>query len=423
MSSNNEAGDLFPYMISWTKYNLLLCLFASTLCRGHTNGIDSLSTKEDVRKFFIVNLAQSGVTFPNEFADISYSSHINSNDSYSCYSEAKNYPISSITTLMDSLPWSFYKGDIDCNGYTDLVIDAGIVVVIMDKMGGFEGHIFSSSREVDSYGFKEIISLPDGTAALALRHDHNPCRSVEHLYWGGDVKYITDTVAGKGNTKLRIDTVYKITTVVDSERRPIPGSDSYKMTKRMYADTVYMNLYNMVDTVVYVFNGFTNYKWGFKPSSILKIDYNFYRSTDVDGCSTDCWLEINKNGKCYFQHSRGSVLSAQLDEKKVKNLWGFMAHIDFRSKKNVYRCETDHGEGAQFIIYFDDGTVKTISTWEYRPTIDLAYLSNIFFGESKNMNWMSLQPQQHGDLSNLSGLRSSSYDGKEQDNEVECRCK
>lgn len=358
-------------MNSYMKYGLLLFFYISSFKNVHANPIDSLTSKNDVQKFLIANLSKSGVVFLNQCADIWQAEKIKPakyvRDSIidtvtivdpetrkeskkvikheriqlpDCSPDTNNsplhYPYDKLAQVMDRYPWHLHKADIDHNGFTDLVVDAGIVIIVMDMGGKFEGHLFSDSPDLGSYSFKNFLSLQDNSTALLFRHDYNRCD-----------------------------------------------------------DTMDIRLFNVVDTIVYKFHGFAKYSHFFKPIGISKIDY-YYHSSSTERCADryDC-IEINKNGQCFMQYLGGfthnlkdrAIFSGTIDTVRLHELWNLVSYVDIKSKKDIYACWIDHSSGGTFAIYFDDGSTKKITTWAYCPLMDLGYLSKKISDISRIIQW------------------------------------
>lgn len=370
-------------MMICARYILALYLLISSVPTTWANAIDSLSGKRDVQNFLVNHFSNTGITHLT-MTDIS-----SLDKNHPPFVFDTPYPLDSLEATMKRTSWQFYKADINSDGHTDLVVDAGIVVIVVDTGNGFEAHTFSTSPVWNSYSFTRFFLLPDGTPALLLRHDHNPYRSVEHAGLHGKVAYITDTIAVNGATTsyVRVDTLYKITT--GRERLwPIPSQGNPRDTATIpYADTVDLRLYNMTDTIISINNGFTIYKSGLAPADISRIHYYCYLSGGITG-NFDACLEINKHGKSFYQHAgEPPVFSGMLDSATTNMLWRFMRHVDFISKKDNYFSETDHSSGCVFTIYFDNGTTKTINFWAYDLPIDLAYLGKMLYNAGRTVNW------------------------------------
>jgi len=389
-------------MAACIKYSLLLLMCLCALHRGYANEIDRLKTKEDVRKFLAANLGEKGFFSGRCSQPVScekVKEEIENDTSYhhpALEDGSINLPFNYVTWALDNTDWHFYKADIDGNGYTDMVIDAGMVIVIMDMGGNIEGHVVSITANPRLYGFKDFISLPDGTSALVLRHDHNPDKLMARPDQQGKIAYITDTLAGDNTNPgdIKIDTLSKIMTGIDTlvSRKFDRGSIIMDTTYASYADTVDMRLYNMADTIVYKFYGFTVYKPGFKPVGISKIVYYYEDYGTVTGwVPANSCLEINKNGKCllrYLYHEPDTTFSAMLDSTRSRKLWRFMSGINVKPINERNSCVAiDGGEGAIFAFYFDDGTVKKMEFWNCRLPMGLGYLSKAISDISEVLNW------------------------------------
>jgi hypothetical protein len=429
------------------QLSLLLCilLFASGIAQANT--IDSLSTKQDILKFLTDNLSNKGIFLLDEptmlfrperkqiyaFADDTVQAkdeftgktftQIIPHDPNSYKNSADTSPLSGLfppsdaLEIMDQYPFHFYKADIDNNGYTDLIVDAGLVIVVMDMGTNIEAHTFSPSAVWNSYSFKNFLSLPGGTCALLLRHDHNPCGPRSHASPPKAVTFITHILPNDAviSSTTRIDTLYKITTGIDTETRGMPGSNSYKQIAVNYADTVDMHLYNAIDTIVYKFHGFANYNRHYKTPDISKLIY-------CAGCCGDVYLdiaeciEIKRNGECLLTYSdRNHTFSGSLDSNRLKELWNYISYIDIRSKKDNYICEVDHSSGGTLLIYFEDGTYKMIGMSGQHPPFEIGYLCKQLSDICKKQTW--LYSQKRSDIKFPEGSKSST-----DANYNECNC-
>ena len=356
--------------------------------------------------------------------DAIYSSQVDSSNA-NRKKRSEGYPVDSVISAMNRAPWRYYRADIDNNGYTDLVIDAGIVVVVMDMGSVFEAHTFSISLNWDSYGFKSFALLPDGTFALLLRHDHNSCMSVRHSNLPGYVTYITDTVSNKKNnsTGIKVDTLYKITEGVVIAEEIMPDTDTAKMVKTPYADTVDMKLYNMTDTIVYKLCGFTSYHPDAKHQKISKINYNYFLNGGVIGSDRYVCMEIGSNGICSLQYLGDSaVFSAILDSVRLSQLFDFISYIDIKSKKDIYRCEIDHSTGGAFAVSFNDGTQKSIYIWSHRPPMDLGYLSEALSNIAMSLKWKPAAKRSDFECPCKSPSFSAYDENESFSNYKECKC-
>ncbi|MBA3827982.1 MAG: hypothetical protein H0X33_03510 [Taibaiella sp.] len=412
-------------MIHAAKYCFLICMFFS-FGLVHANTIDCLQTKEDVRNYLRASIRNTGVIFLTECVSllrpaesvlrsrgakvdsievqdpVTLASHLVAlpNNSYKDTDVINpadsvifpsNYSYADLEEKMNGTPWSFQKLDVDQNGLTDLVIDGGTVVIVLDMGDRAEAHMFSSwGQEWDSYNFKGATILPDRTFALLLRHNHNSCTSIEHFSLSGTVTFIVDTLNNTG--KITFDTLYKITAGIDSIRKWNGSTNSYKTVANKYSDTVDMHLYNSIDTIVYKFHGFAHYNNRYTPANISKIIYCYDLSIDMTNFERHICIEIDSDGQCTM-NSRNikSVFTAHLDKVIRNNLWNFTSYIDVKSLKDEYQCEEDHAYRGSFFTYFSDGSVKAINIWAYFPPIELGYLSNLIAEISRNVYWQPLE--------------------------------
>lgn len=339
----------------------------------HANGIDSLHTEQDVRKFLKEHLESSGfnvlyecvglppvvkvsrhevnddsilVTDPTTGRESLRATHDEYDRNYFCGAggceDCLHFPFERIHELTDSFRYRFYKVDIDGNGLTDLVVDATLLTMfVMDDGNKIEGHILSSGHSWEYKYFKGIVQLPDGGIGVRLRHDYNSC------------DYEGQTVA--------------------------PTDVSPDM---------------LTDTIVYRFGGFANYNPSFRPGGIVKIDYYWHRSQGLIPAAAYVCSEISKNGRCLLHCLElDTVWSAMIDSTKLNDLWSFIAYADLPSKKDSYTCLTAHGTGSTFAVYFDNGTVKKIAMFEHNPLTELGYLSKKIADVIASLHWTAMARQ------------------------------
>jgi len=364
-----------------TRYLIAMMLVVS-VGRAAANSIDSLATGDDVRQFLSRHFGTAGFTFlnvvsmlprtgiwtyysarPDTLIDTimvedpvsgkyvtKVSVRVADSAYYSCgnFSRPRSYPFDYVSRTMDKFPLNFYKTDIDGNGLTDMVVDAGIIVIVMDMGDRFEGHLISDRADWGSYSFKQFTSLPEGNRAMLLRHDHNPCPR--------DAAQMT-------GVNLSFDS----------------------------------GLYNLTDTIVFKFGGFAKYNSHYRPAGISKIKYHYRSTFDVSCLAGEDCIEIKKNGECSLQHPLWKAyLKGKLDSSSVCLLMELVAYLDVKSMKERYVCWTDHSSGAAFLVYFDDGSEKRIYTWDYCPVLELGYLSRFISGISSTIKW--LPSDRHADI-------------------------
>lgn len=415
---------------------LLICICLQMHVSADTNAIDTLLTKEHVRTFLKTSLGRKGIIamggecaelyFPRVYIPKPHSSdpdtiiikdpvtdsifiHIAPHDTAAdradwerileeecCFPANKDFKY--LDEDLDRNEWQFYKADVDGNGLTDLIIDWGQVIVVLDKGSGIEGHIIHGVHYPDTHGFKRFITLPAGNTALLLRNDQNIYK--DHFTdKPGKVSYITYAKAGivPYPPFTNNDTLYKIIT-----------GDAYGM-EISYVDTLDMRLYNLTDTVVYIAGGFTPFRLNTRSETISRICYLYYLSTDLTGdrFGGQTCIEINKDGSCILQNDSRIIVShrdynandtlafftGRENTNRLKTLWEFASYIDLKTKEDDYHEETDHTSGGMFAIYFDDGTVKKIGFWGSVP-IELGYLSKELSEISQHVRWQLASTKQ-----------------------------
>ena len=225
---------------------------------------------------------------------------------------------------------SFYKVDIDNNGRTDLVLDGEQVYIVMDMGNKYVLNTIVGYVYNPAYSFKEAIRLPDHSKALLFRNDR-------WEKYGRNVKTIS-----------------------------------------------------RIDTIVYKFNSFIEYREHPAYANIKKIDYYEQPSSESDGSSFN--MEININGNAiYEQHSGGidqnNIFFGFFDSIQLGELWNLLRYMDVRLLNNSYSISVTDQATALIAIYFDDGSVKKISDYGFCGTIGLSSLYNKIFELKKSKIW------------------------------------
>lgn len=344
------------------KYNLLLCMLVFCMHRGYANKIDSLSTKEQVMAFLAANLGESGVAFPLYCVDISQAEKIkmylsedisvedpvtrevvlrtrvsvepDSNDN--C---CKDYPFvnqkfSDIAPLLNNDSFRIYKADLDGNGYTDMVVDGGIIIVVMNMIDKVEGYMFTPIQNV--IRLEHGISLPDKSNAFLLKYKHCGADTVT-----------ADTIVYKFNAFVKYNPHFK----------PV---------------------------------GIRKINYYFSNSSAM-VCYERQNCMEINKDGR-CYL---KYADTPFDPGRygNTTFSATLDSKQVSELWSLIGYINVKSKNDAYAHWINHAEGGTFVFHFDDGTVKGITVWATVPPISLRYLSKNIAGISRELQWSPCESQ------------------------------
>ena len=308
--------------------------------------------------FLAANLGESGVAFPLYCVDISQAEKIkmylsedisvedpvtrkvmihtverDSNDN--CF---KDYPFvkqkfSDIAPLLNNDSFRIYKADLDGNGYTDIVVDGGIIVVVMDMIDRVEGYMFTPIQNV--LRLERGISLPDKSKAFLLKYKH--C---------GEDTAAVDTIVYKFNAFVKYNPHYK----------PVG-----------------------IRKINYYFSN---------SSDMVCIERQSCMEINKDG---RCYLKYVDPP---FEPGRyDTTFSATLDSKQVSELWSLIGYINVKSKKDAYADWINHGEGGTFVFHFDDGTVKRIIVCATVPPISLRYLSKNIASISREIQWSPCKSQ------------------------------
>jgi hypothetical protein len=377
------------------------------------NEIDTLSTKESVKKFLAANFTESTLHYYSRCGQISktlkiplylsqpdtilvedpesfeYIPKTIPRDSTSLlYWDTGTItlvrPYENIVYLIDEYPYTFHKADLDGNSYKDLIIDinSGIVIVVMDMRNTYEGYFLTDMIDFHSYSFLNFIQLPDNATGLLVRR--NPSTMENNLYLMDlprHITYITDTVrdhAGSSSV-IKIDTLYKIISVIDSTKC-CGCIDSVIVTT--YSDTVDVRRYKVVDTLVYKFNSFVKYNSHYQPVGISKITYRNTHWNEHCAC-----MEVQKNGFCFLAYANfDTCFSAMLESTNLDMLWNYMAYIDIKSEHSSGDYYSELYETNIFTIYFDDGTIKKINYADTSPA-RFSYLTEQLSTISRALPW------------------------------------
>jgi hypothetical protein len=340
----------------------IAAMFASL--PGNGQGIDTLTTTQDVQAYLIGNLYRSSTRFFSRPCDLSleqlvkqmYTRALSTVDTYDLidpvngkhvlrtvqldsgyvhpeifqYTEQTNKSPQDIINILAKTPYRFYKCDIDGNGRTDLVIDAGTTVVIMDVKDSLEYHYFSDPDFPALFASKGILKMPDGWALL---FDYKTCE--------------TDSQASK------------------------------------------------TDTVVFKYGTFIKHNCTGNHPKVISIGYQYVRNFGMIGDHTSN-IQINKDGKCYLNYGydgTGATFYGMADSNALSRLFALATYIDWLPKDDEYYAPVDHDEGCSFHIYFEDGTIKKIHYWGYLPTESEIYLSRLISDISYLVPWRPAAPR------------------------------
>ena len=188
-------------MIENIKYVLFVCICVFATFDSLGNSIDSLQTKDDVKRFLSICMSKNE-EYSSQCYNISraQSRWYTSDDMFSEF-----FKFDMVALIMDKFPFRIFKTDIDQNGRTDLIVDAGYLFVVMDAGNTYKLHALGFQ-----YNFRKALLLPNGSTALLLKHDYN--RRIIDLTPQMNVKiaYITDTITRKDASPpvQIIDTLY-----------------------------------------------------------------------------------------------------------------------------------------------------------------------------------------------------------------------
>ena len=335
-----------------------ILIFLLSINQVVANEIDSLKTKQDVQNFLVTHFNNRRVIAPHACGDIWFPDKKYDEDFRSdttmvedpltgkmvkvplkieydstdpCFYKPDDnlyHSFAEVSKEMREHELSFYKADIDGDRQTDMVIEAGLIMVVMAIGDSFQAHALTMHPGLKFEGF---VSLLDNSTAMQLRHDHALCETEEKR-------------CGK------------------------------------------------VDTLVYKFNGFARYNPNFTTAAISKIDYYFHNSFGVMCRERYNCLEINKNGQCYLtSRNQQQYFAATLDGEKLSKLWNLIEYANVRSRKEWYGIASAHGEGGKFAVHFEDGTTKFISVRFYPPPLGLNYISKNISDISKELEWRPSQ--------------------------------
>lgn len=317
----------------------------------NANEIDKLSTKEDVQKFLIANLGEEGIIFVRNCVDITQiyrSEKVEIVDPITrevartalVYSEPDtngnywdfpfvNYKFDDLPYLMDTGRYQYYKADIDGNGYTDLIVDAGFIIVVMDMVSSIDGYMLPSGLD-----FKDVFSLKDRSNALLLKY--KPC--------GADTD-VVDTIVYKFNAFVKYNPSYK----------PL---------------------------------GVRNINYYFNCSSDMT-QYERYTCMQINKDGR-CFLKYRST---FYPERYDTTFSATLDPQQLSDILDLGAYINVKSYKDFYGDHISHAEGGTFVIHFDDGTIKMVRMWDCPPPMSLGYLSKNIAGISRQLKWQPAETQ------------------------------
>jgi hypothetical protein len=399
-----------------TRHVTILLITTILLASGsiqyvYANKIDSLTSREAVRKFLVEHFNERGILGINRCIGISPAKRLGiffpipydtieiedpvtrefvlrtmpRDTSYLWRKTTKEYPLhippENILNAMEMRNWQFYKADIDGNGFTDILVDIDTygVFTMMDMGDRYEGHILGDSYDFHSYAFRDFITLPDGSNALLLRR--NPCTLDNRSFKNKTITYLTRP----GNDNMRMDTLYKIVMIADSIYKCRTGEFSYL---KIISDTVDIKRYNKTDTIVFKFNGFARYNSQVNQLSIDKIGYYFYGSC----------MEIHKNGEGFLRDTNyDTTFFAQLGSNQLSELWDYATYLNIQSGEYDSQGALNRSAGA-FVLYFSDGTEKELVFSTGIPPMGLGYLSVKLAEAGYEMDWQPMKKYNNADV-------------------------
>lgn len=304
----------------------MACTVAFNVAKG--NSIDSLKNRQDVVEFFRQH-------FTKQFRESNFDFLFRKNEEIGDTSWLMQPDTSAIQKYFrrESLTMyrsdSFYKIDIDGNGKTDLVLDASVLIIVMDMESGPIMHYLDGSHRV--YFYQNIITLPHGGKAILLRNQESE--------WT-DTPFTIDTI------------VYQLKGLVEYNNH-LEGSAISKITY-----------------------------YGYSVSSMPN-DNSFCMEINKDGTSFfsgnfSHWNDLGRDGDYSF-----------INKKEIADLLAFTEYADFRSKRENYSTGINHASGSDLTVYFDDGYVKKIHTWGAVGTIGLNSFHEMLFDLLKQPGWQA----------------------------------
>lgn len=437
------------------RFVLLLCFVVCQAKESRANAIDTLSSKESVLQFLAKNFEKGGISVVNhllglnQYEKLSFylsipdtiyvedpvtreitATLIPRDSSYlKAYDTSTLIPgwsYSSISYGIENHLTQYSKVDIDNNGYTDLVINAGGVLVVMDMGNRLKGHILLDIPDFQSYTYIRSLPLQDGTNALLMRR--NPCTILDNSrlsHLTPRIAFITDTFitdtvnerSGTGHVP-KIDTLYKVITMTDTLPCCSCKDDTAKPKVYIYHDTIYAERYNKIDTIVYQFGDFSHYNDHFRPEGIQKVCY--YDDLGINTTS----IEINKNGICYLKYSAyDTILKGGIEKAMQDKLWNYISYAELRHQKSNYSCWGEAGDPiiqtCVLYIYYDDGTVKKFTFQQGGPPMGLGHVMKKISDISNAVNW----ERTNEDIDIACPEYLEDIPGKRPDNTVyNCRC-
>lgn len=261
---------------------------------------------------------------------------------------------------------SFYKGDFDHNGLTDLIF-----------IGDDQSCQGISSDTKEPYSCDSSINL------------------------------ILDF--GKGYKLISVKPTYfdfAIPLVMN-----IDGKDYLKVITEETEDDLYTDQYKLVSKILdYQFDGLVEYNPNPTHHSIQKIEFT------TDMCYGTCpvfTLKLNKSGSSefiaenynFFKHDdpdfekkshkafkKGEgTFKTEIKKSDFQNLENLLNYLNFRGLKEHYAVHWTDSQTADLIITYDNGKIKKIKDYGLSGTYGLKRLYNLLFDMRFNQEWRKVK--------------------------------
>ncbi|GEN77393.1 DUF6438 domain-containing protein [Chryseobacterium hagamense] len=265
---------------------------------------------------------------------------------------------------------SFYKGDFDHNGLTDLVF-----------IGDDQSCQGISSDTKEPYSCDSSINL------ILDLGKHYTLTSVNPTYFNFAIPLVI-TIDGKDYLK-----------VITEENEEDPYSDQYETAHKLVSKILDYQFDGLVEYnptpshhSIQKIEFKTDMCFGTCPVFTLKLNtsglsefmaenYNFFKDGDPD---------FEKKSHKAFKKGEGTFKS-EINRADFQNLENLLNYLNFTELKEHYAVNWTDSQTADLIITYDNGKIKKIKDYGLSGTYGLKRLYNLLFDMRFNQDWKKVK--------------------------------
>lgn len=322
---------------------LLLSIFAC-IDTTYANSIDNLQTEVEVIAFIRPFIQQKNKL---ENATLTFDRPGNVHEPFPC------------DTTLDKQDRFWTKLDFDSNGNTDLLV--ALYLKENSPLETFKYRVYVVMAHKDDY---ELIEIPE--------YQLPNCYSVRPIFING--------------TPLLLFRHFK----TDYKQNTLPGIDSTLGIPLPNRKTTYFEV-GKTDTLIYKFGGFVEYNENKAGSPQVKSIY--FETYPCDGSCPVIKLNIFADDGIafYLAHQSltddGNNFIGKIKRENLDELLGLIGYINLQGLKNDFTLHSYGIQSGKLIVYYADGTSKSISDYGLQGSMGLVRLYALLFALRNNQQW------------------------------------